>query len=235
MAPRDENGKAGITNGKIVVINPQEGGRPAVLCPPEDGVEIFVNGKRVEEAVELREEDQIEVNSLVFTEEAQIQVKVSPDGLYASLAVSPQITTSFSLKEAEMTASLKPEVCKNEVREKVCTLAAAEAELRKNKVTFGLDFAALKEIVEKAEGQFQIVARGEKAKNQQLEDPHMAIFNALQGWLCNNNTSSPYPAGANLLEAIIKGDRKSYQHAQAESLAYLEWYKKFAVAFLKKA
>jgi hypothetical protein len=164
MAPRDENGKAGITNGKIVVINPQEGGRPAVLCPPEDGVEIFVNGKRVEEAVELREEDQIEVNSLVFTEEAQIQVKVSPDGLYASLAVSPQITTSFSLKEAEMTASLKPEVCKNEVREKVCTLAAAEAELRKNKVTFGLDFAALKEIVEKAEGQFQIVARGEKAQ-----------------------------------------------------------------------
>jgi CRISPR-associated protein Cmr5 len=74
-----------------------------------------------------------------------------------------------------------------------------------------------------------------QAKNQQLEDPHMAIFNALQGWLCNNNTSSPYPAGANLLEAIIKGDRKSYQHAQAESLAYLEWYKKFAVAFLKKA
>jgi CRISPR-associated protein Cmr5 len=73
-----------------------------------------------------------------------------------------------------------------------------------------------------------------QAKGKLQENPHMAIYYALQGWLCNNNIESPYPAAANLLEAIVEGDRRSYKHAQAESLAYLEWFKKFAVAFLKR-
>ena len=72
-----------------------------------------------------------------------------------------------------------------------------------------------------------------QAKGNQ-EDPHMAVYNAVQGWLCRKDTEAPYPAAADLLEAITSGDRESYQHAQAEALAYLEWYKKFAVAFLKK-
>lgn len=162
MAEKRENGKVGIVNGKIVVRNPQEGGRPAVLYPPADGVSVLVNGEVLDEVIELKEEDQVEINPLVLTEEGRIQVKVSPDGLYASLAVSPRITSSFSLQEAAMAAKLKPEVLKTEVRETVFTLADAEAELKKNKVTFGLDFAALKNIVERATGQFQIVARGEK-------------------------------------------------------------------------
>jgi CRISPR-associated protein Cmr5 len=67
------------------------------------------------------------------------------------------------------------------------------------------------------------------------EEPHMALFNAIQGWLCRDNASAPYRDAADLLDAIVKGDRQNYLHAQAEALAYLEWYKKFAVAFLKKS
>ena len=164
MALEEKNGMAGIVNGKIVVLNPREGGRPAVLSPPQNGVEIYVNETKVNKTVELREEDRIEVRPLVSSETALMQVYVSPDGLSASLAVFPQITHSFFLDEAAMTRHLRPEVSKKEVREKVCTLADAEAELRKNKVTFGLDFAALKETVDKAEGQLQVVARGEKVR-----------------------------------------------------------------------
>ncbi len=66
------------------------------------------------------------------------------------------------------------------------------------------------------------------------EDPHRAVYDALQDWLCRDSTMAPYKPGKDLLTAITEGDRDSYLHAQAEALAYLEWYKKFAVALLKK-
>jgi CRISPR-associated protein Cmr5 len=68
-------------------------------------------------------------------------------------------------------------------------------------------------------------------------DPHMAVYEALQNWLCGSDEAAPYKSyqeNKGLLIAITKEDRNSYLHAQAEALAYLEWYKKLAVAFLKE-
>lgn len=70
-------------------------------------------------------------------------------------------------------------------------------------------------------------AKGDK------NDPHYAVYNALQSWLCRNEEAAPYKSEKKLLIAITNKDRDNYLHAQAEALAYLEWYKKFAVAFLK--
>lgn len=64
------------------------------------------------------------------------------------------------------------------------------------------------------------------------DDPHWAIYEALQSWLCRSDASAPYTSDKDLLTAITEGERRNYLHAQAEALAYLEWYKKFAVAFL---
>ncbi|MGB4183139.1 MAG: type III-B CRISPR module-associated protein Cmr5, partial [Dethiobacteria bacterium] len=71
------------------------------------------------------------------------------------------------------------------------------------------------------------------AKGNQ-EDPHGAVYDAIQDWLCGKNNAAVYPPDKDLLTAIAEGDRDSYLHAQAEALAYLEWYKKFTVAFLKQ-
>lgn len=172
MAEKKEDGKAGIIDGKIIVHNPRVGGCLAVIYPPDDGVAIMVNGEILEEAATVKEEDQIEVNPLALMEDGRIEVKISPDGLAASLAVFPRVTSNFSLLEAAMTTKLKPEVTKTETLENVFTLADAEAELEKNKVVFGKDFAALKNVVEQATGEWQIVARGErlqKGKNGFIE------------------------------------------------------------------
>ena len=72
-----------------------------------------------------------------------------------------------------------------------------------------------------------------QAKSNQ-EDPLLSIFNALQGWLCRDKPEAPYRSTfPDLMRSIVEGDRASYLFAQAEALAYLEWYKKFAVAFTK--
>ncbi|HOP69176.1 MAG: type III-B CRISPR module-associated protein Cmr5 [Dethiobacteria bacterium] len=71
-----------------------------------------------------------------------------------------------------------------------------------------------------------------QAKGDQ-NDPHWAIYDALKDWLCRDNPIAPYKGCRDLITAITEGDRDSYLYAQAEALAYLEWYKKFAVAFMK--
>lgn len=71
-----------------------------------------------------------------------------------------------------------------------------------------------------------LVASGKEHEKQ--------LYAQLQGWLCGGFDQAPYQKGKDLLEALMEGDRKSYLRAQVEALAWLEWLKKFATAYLKK-
>jgi CRISPR-associated protein Cmr5 len=64
---------------------------------------------------------------------------------------------------------------------------------------------------------------------------HRLLFGHMQDWLTTGWPNSPYREGPDrLLRAIVDGGQPDYVRAQAEALAYLEWLKKFAVAFLEK-
>lgn len=67
-------------------------------------------------------------------------------------------------------------------------------------------------------------------------DAHYLLYQALQDWLCRDDPEgwAPYGGETDLMAAIVSHDRTTYLRAQAEALAWLEWLKKFAVAFFKK-
>ena len=64
---------------------------------------------------------------------------------------------------------------------------------------------------------------------------HKLLYEHMQAWLCNTGNSGWQngPYSGDILKAIIDGDEDAYIRAQAEAMEYLEWLKKFAVAFLK--
>ncbi len=69
-------------------------------------------------------------------------------------------------------------------------------------------------------------------------DAHRLLYNHLQAWLCDVRDDAPYSQeqapdenSTALMEAITTGGGDAYIRAQAEALAYLNWLKKFAVAF----
>jgi CRISPR-associated protein Cmr5 len=73
--------------------------------------------------------------------------------------------------------------------------------------------------------------------NGKKDDPHRVLYSILEDWLCRDDQAAPYKrvnTDAPLMEAIVNGDRFSYIKAQVEALSYLEWLKKFTVAFLKE-
>jgi CRISPR-associated protein Cmr5 len=67
-------------------------------------------------------------------------------------------------------------------------------------------------------------------------DPgHKLLYEHIDSWLTADRKSAPYRNQiGRLLNAIVNNDQHTYVRAQAEALAYLEWLKKFAVAFLKE-
>lgn len=66
------------------------------------------------------------------------------------------------------------------------------------------------------------------------KDPHYKLYAFIQEWLCRDNPQAPYRSAVDLMEAIVGNDRQAYLRAQAEALSWLNWMKKFAVAYLKK-
>jgi len=72
-----------------------------------------------------------------------------------------------------------------------------------------------------------------QAKGEQ-RDAHRMLYEALKDWLCRDDPHAPYRGQADLMVAIVNQDRATYLRAQAEALAWVEWLKRFAVAFLKK-
>jgi CRISPR-associated protein Cmr5 len=79
-----------------------------------------------------------------------------------------------------------------------------------------------------------LLAASKKADNTSDYDPHFQLYKYLESWLCLES-GAPYEGSQNLLNAICHGNRRTYIHAQAEALKWLEWLKKLAVAYLKKA
>ena len=164
MAGSSKNGQVQIVDGKIIVVNPRDGGNYATLYPPEEGVLILINGKEIKTPVEVKEEDIIEVIAVNLEEEPKMEFRISPDGLLAEIAVYPRVINEFYLKDMEAKTNLKPVVGKKESRENVLTLLDAEIGLKNHNIVYGVDEVALKEAVEKAEGEFKKIAMGKAAQ-----------------------------------------------------------------------
>lgn len=66
-----------------------------------------------------------------------------------------------------------------------------------------------------------------KAKNK---THHQNIFNHLSGWVCQQLGFQ-----SDLLESVLGMDSQLYRRATAESLAFLQWLKRFAEAKIEKS
>ncbi len=64
------------------------------------------------------------------------------------------------------------------------------------------------------------------------DDPHRILYDHIAGWLCRDDDEAPFRNKPDLMEAIVKYHQGIYVQAQTEALAYMDWIKKFAAAYL---
>lgn len=69
-------------------------------------------------------------------------------------------------------------------------------------------------------------------RSNHKDNGHDHLYKIMQDWLCRKE--GVFPDDTDLMKAITSNGQREYVRAQAESLAYLEWLKKFARAYLEK-
>lgn len=65
------------------------------------------------------------------------------------------------------------------------------------------------------------------------ESAHKELYQSVQQWLCRPD-GGVYPGSDDLLSSIMDNGEAMYLHAQAETLAWLEWHKKFCRAYFRE-
>ncbi|WP_110186798.1 type III-B CRISPR module-associated protein Cmr5 [Pokkaliibacter plantistimulans] len=62
------------------------------------------------------------------------------------------------------------------------------------------------------------------------KDGYQQLYQVLQSWL--STSKRPFEKQDDLMDAITQSDMTTYRLAQAEAMVYLDWVKKFALAYL---
>lgn len=70
-------------------------------------------------------------------------------------------------------------------------------------------------------------------KSKKNKDGYDVVFGALQSWLSQKDR--PFAGQTDLMQAIVQADLPTYRLAQAEAMAYMDWVKKLASAYLDSA
>ncbi len=90
-------------------------------------------------------------------------------------------------------------------------------------------------------GQALAMEKAGASKDGDVGAGHKRLYEHMNDWLCGGRTGGPYEDGGDVLQQITQNSdddyvraQAGYVRAQAEAMAYLEWLKKFAVAFLNK-
>ena len=65
------------------------------------------------------------------------------------------------------------------------------------------------------------------------KNPYRLLYDHVTDWVCQRSIYSG-ATPENFMTMLTSGDQTQYLHAQIETMAYLEWLKKFAVAQLKE-
>jgi uncharacterized protein (DUF342 family) len=156
------NGTIEIKQGKIIIKNPKQDGRPATISTT-DGVTIIVDGEKVNLSTTLYEESNIEIVLNEDEAKRHMTLKTSSDKMeaYVSIVYEPNIT--YKLKDAESGSSL---VVDSQVNEKIMPPKFTEFEIKNELLNHNIKYGILRMSVIKCSTDYVIsdllIAKGKK-------------------------------------------------------------------------
>lgn len=134
----EKDGTIEIKNGKIIIKNPYEGGKPAVICNTNN-IALTVNGEKVTLRANVREEDIIEVFLKEDEATRYLNLTTSSDNMEAYISIKYKPKVTYKLKDSQPKNSL---LIESEVKEKIMppkfTQTEINNELLNNKIKYGI-------------------------------------------------------------------------------------------------
>ncbi|OPX88783.1 FapA family protein [Pelotomaculum sp. PtaB.Bin117] len=154
-------GKVWVKEGKIFVKNPGENGKLPTLTPC-NGIELLINGTKIEEKTTVSEKDIIELKTETREEEkGMYQLKISSSGLEAVLEMKTSIINRQYVQDNEPVNDLMLRLSSES--EEVCpfTLADIMQEISKKNINYGVKHNVVHDLLAKPESGTYVIAEGD--------------------------------------------------------------------------
>jgi len=157
---QDFSGKVWVENGKVCVGVPSENGRAPTITPCA-GVDLFVNGNKVEEKTSVGENDEIIIKPHLHEEPGAYKIKIAPGGLEAVLELRTGTVSTYSVQDCGPRKDLVLSAVK--IIEKKCPfdLAGIMREIAGKNIVYGIRHDEIRAILDRPEDGLYVIARGD--------------------------------------------------------------------------
>ena len=157
------NGSIEIVQGKIIIKNPAEGGKPAVISP-SNNITVLINGENMNKRTSVYADSKMEI--LFKNEEAQrfMNLKISADKMEAYVTINYKPNIIYKLKDALPTNNLIIEAdVKEEIMPPKFTQSEVKDELLNHNIKYGILKMGIMKSVMADEISELLIASGKKA------------------------------------------------------------------------
>ncbi|MCB2340729.1 flagellar assembly protein A [Clostridium estertheticum] len=160
-AHNEKDGTIEIKNGIIIVKNPCDGGKPAVISNTNANITLTVNGEKVTHRANVKKEDVIEVFLKEDEASRHLNLSTSPDNMEAYISIKYKPKVIYKLKDSEPKNSV---LIESEVKEKIMPPKFTEAEINNELLNNKIKYGTLKMVVVKCSKEDEvsqmIIAKG---------------------------------------------------------------------------
>ena len=167
---REENyneldGTIEIKQGKFIIKDPCEGGKPAEISEGEK-VTLTINGEKVSPNKAVYSQDNIEVSFSEDEAKRYMNLKINPDKMEAYISIEYKPNITYKLKDIEPRNSVTIEV---EVNEEIMPPKFNELEINKELLNHNIQYGVLRKNIMKCTNTYEIsellIANGKKSMN----------------------------------------------------------------------
>lgn len=144
----NKNGSIKVEEGNIIVKNPKEGGKPALIKPMEK-VKVLVDEIEINSKTEVFEDSKIEVFFDENTAERRMNVSISPDKMEAYISIKYIPQNIYTLDDMEESRELK---IYTKVKEQKYPNPYTESEILEQLAVAGIKCGVIKENLNKILG-----------------------------------------------------------------------------------
>jgi uncharacterized protein (DUF342 family) len=135
----DKNGgSAAVVDGKLIVKNPKEGGKPATVIPGHN-IKLIIDGEEIRSQHEILEESNIEIVFYENEAKRHMNIEITSDKMAVFVDIDYKPEMKYELADKEESCSLTLEgVIKEEMYPPLYTKQEIEEELNKIGVKYGI-------------------------------------------------------------------------------------------------
>jgi uncharacterized protein (DUF342 family) len=208
----DINGTVEIQQGKIIIKNPKEAGKPAMISSSKN-ITLTVNGENIISRTTVYEDSNVVAMFDEVEAKRLMSFKINPDKMEAHISITYKPNISYKLKDAVPTNSLLIEIdVKEEIMPPKFTESEIKSELTNQNIKYGVMMMNIMKCARSDETLDQLIAKGKETIHG-IDDRLQVKYNQADSQQQHNDDSSAIDYKAiGSVEGVKKGQVLALLH-----------------------